>query len=479
MATLGEAPRPPAVSSGRSWPGPQGRWLFGCLRAIRSDPLKFYRDTWRTYGDYVRIPTLPGYDVYLVADPAAVEHVLVKNHKNYRKPEFLTGPIRLVVGNGLFTSEGDFWLRQRRLAQPAFLRGAIVRLAAPMTAAADRLIREWEAAPDGRVMDIVPEMMRLVLQIAGATLCGVDIGAEADAVGAGQRAIASLVKHKMDNLLTAPLWVPTRRNRAFRRAKALLDGVVLRVIESRRHASFLPLSPQGRGERVRGAPAATDLLDLLLAARDEESGVGMSDQQLKDEVLTLLFAGHDTTAAGLSWAWHLLAKHPDVQEALHDEAAAHLAGRTPTADDLPHLPLATAVFEETLRLYPPAPGLARRAVEPDEIEGYPVPAKAILMPSQWVTHRHPAYWDEPDQFRPERFLPGRAPDRPKFAYFPFGGGPRACIGNTFALVEGALALAALAQRFHLGPADDREVEMDTTLVLRPKGAVNLVVGKRS
>jgi cytochrome P450 len=437
--------------------------LFGCLRAFRRDQLNFLRDIRRTYGDYVRIPTVPGYDVFLLADPAAVEHVLVKNYKNYRKPEFLTGPVRLLLGNGLFISEGDFWLRQRRLAQPAFLRGAIVRLAAPMTAAVDGLVRTWDTAPEGRTVDIVPEMMRLVLDIAGATLFGSDVGADADTIGQAERAIFAIVRHKMNNPLTAPLWVPTRRNRAYRRAKALLYGVVQRVIESRR----------------RSGPAANDLLDLLLAARDEESGTGMSDQQLKDEVLTLLFAGHDTTASGLSWAWHLLARHTDVQEALHDEAAAHLAGRTPTAEDLPHLPLATAVFEEALRLYPPAPGLARRAVEPDEIQGHPVPAKAILMPSQWVIHRHPAYWDEPDQFRPERFLPGRADDRPKFAYFPFGGGPRVCIGNTFALIEGALVLAALAQRFHVLPADDREVEVDMTFVVRPKGALNLIVRKRS
>ncbi len=463
MATLNEVPGQAAASPRRSWPGPKGHWLFGCLRAIRSDPRNFYRAAARTYGDYVRIPTLPGVDVFLLVDPAAVEHVLVKNPKNYRKPAFLTGPVRQVVGNGLFISEGDFWLRQRRLAQPAFLRGAITRFAAPMTAAADRLIRDWEAAPDGRIVDVVPEMMRLVLQIAGATLCGADVGAEADTIGAGQRDISAFVSHKMNNMLTAPLWFPTRRNRAFQRSKALLDGLVLRLIESRRRS---------------GAPTK-DLLGMLLAARDEESGTGMSDKQLKDEVLTLLFAGHDTTSAALSWAWRLLAKHPEIQEALHDEAFALLAGRTPTAEDLPRLPLATAVFEETLRLYPPAPALARQALGPDEINGYPVPAKAIVMPSQWVTHRHPAYWDEPDEFRPERFLPGGGTNRPKFAYFPFGGGPRVCIGNTFALLEGALVLAALAQRFQLSPADDQEVEIDVTFVLRPKGAVNLVVRKRS
>jgi cytochrome P450 len=479
MATLSGVPERADVLHRQGWPGPRGNFLFGCLREFRRDQLNFLRDIWRTHGDYVRIPTISGYDVYFLADPAAIEHILVKNHKNYRKPEFLTGPVRLLLGNGLFISEGDFWLRQRRLAQPAFLRGAIVRLAAPMTTAVDDLLQTWETAPDGRTVDIVPEMMRLVLDIAAATLFGADVGDHADALGAAEREIFALVRHKMNNPLTAPLWVPTRLNRAYRRGKDLLDRVVLRVIESRRRPLTSTPLPSGERSRGEGEPAVNDLLSLLLAARDEESGTGMSDQQLRDEVVTLLFAGHDTTASALSWAWYLLARHPEAQESLHDEAAAYLGGRTPTADDLPHLPLATAVFEEAIRLYPPAPGLARRAVAPDEINGYPVPAKAILMPSQWVTHRHPAFWEEPDQFRPQRFLPGHTADRPKFAYFPFGGGPRVCIGNTFALIEGALVLSALAQRFQFQPADAQEVELDTTFVLRPKGAVNLVVRKRS
>src|SRR6516225_9985889 len=186
MVTLDEAPKRPEVVHRQSWPGPRGNFLFGCLRAFRRDQLNFLRDLRRTYGDYVRIPTVPGYDIYLLADPAAVEHVLVKNYKNYRKPEFLNEPVRLLLGNGLFSSEGDFWLRQRRLAQPAFLRGAIVRLAAPMTAAVESLTRSWEAAPDGRTLDIVSEMMRLVLEIAGATLFGADMAASADAVGAAE-----------------------------------------------------------------------------------------------------------------------------------------------------------------------------------------------------------------------------------------------------------------------------------------------------
>src|SRR6516162_8238133 len=189
MAMLDEAPRQAAVPSGRSWPGPRGHFLLGCLRAFRRDQLSFLRDLRRTHGDYVRIPTVPGYDIYLLADPAAVEHVLVKNYKNYRKPEFLIEPVRLLLGNGLFSSEGDFWLRQRRLAQPAFLRGAIVRLAAPMTAAIDDLIRRWDAGPEGRTVDMVSEMMHLVLHIAGATLFGADVGRDADALGAAQQDI--------------------------------------------------------------------------------------------------------------------------------------------------------------------------------------------------------------------------------------------------------------------------------------------------
>jgi len=463
MAPFGDTARRAEASRRRNWPGPRGQFLFGCLREFRRDQLSFLRDLQRTYGDYVRIPTVPGYDVYLLSDPAAVEHVLVRNYKNYRKPEFLIGPIRLLLGNGLFSSEGDLWLRQRRMSQPAFVRGSVVRVAAGMTEAVERLTKEWEAAPDGRTLDVASEMMRLVLEIAGATLFGADLATCADAVAAAERDIFALVRYKMDNPLSAPLWFPTRFNRAYRSARRLLDGVVQRLIESRRESGS----------------AGNDLLSMLLAARDEESGAGMPDDQLRDEVLTLLFAGHDTTASGLSWSWYLLARHPQVQEALHDEAAAWLGGRLPTAEDLPHLPTATAVFEEALRLYPPAPGLVRQSLAPDEIEGRPIPAKAILMPSQWLIHRHPDYWEEPEQFRPERFLPGGDLGRPRFAYFPFGGGPRGCIGNTFALTEGALVLAGLAQRFHFRPVDDSEIEPDMTFVLRPKRAVDLVVRKRA
>lgn len=269
-------------------------------------------------------------------------------------------------------------------------------------------------------------MMRLALRIASTSLFGTDISTEADKVGQAYRIAFEYVSLKMNRLMP-PVWFPTKRNRDFRRSKELLDSVVLTLIESRR----------------RSPTASNDLLNLLLAAQDEESGKGMSDQQLKDEVITLLTAGHETVGAALSWSWYLLSQHQDVQQALHDQACSHLQGRTPAVEDLPHLPLATAVLEETMRLYPPAWGLPREAIDQDDINGFPVPKKAILTLAQFLTHRHPAFWHEPDRFNPERFLSNPA-SRPRCTFFPFGGGPRICIGNTLAMIEGPLVLAALA-----------------------------------
>jgi cytochrome P450 len=262
-------------------------------------------------------------------------------------------------------------------------------------------------------------------------------------------------------LMFQPLWLPTRRNREFRRAKALLDRVILDLVARRR----------------KEAPK-NDVLGLLLAAQDEESGAGMNDEQLKDEALTLLTAGHETAGAALSWCWYLLGAHPDIQEQFHAQVAANLEGRLPTAEDLPRIPLATAIFEESMRLYPPAWGMPRESIEADVIAGYPLPARSTLILSQHIIHRHPDFWERPDEFDPGRFLPGEPNNRPRFAYFPFGGGPRICIGNTFAMVEGPLALAALAQRFHFALVPGQQVVADPTFTLRPKHGVQVVVRRR-
>jgi cytochrome P450 len=462
-----DRPHSPALAAAepthKSWPTVEGHWLLGCLRDVQRRPLALYREAWQQHGDLFRIRILGRFYMYMLAHPDAIEHVLHTRLKNYRKPDSFNDSVRPLAGEGILTSEGEFWRKQRRLVQPAFLRNSVNRLAGLMVDSIDRFVGEWEREPDGRTLDVLPEMMRLGLRIASTTLLGTDISSDADSIGGAYRNAFEYVSLKMNaRLMFQPLWLPTPRNRQFKRSKALLDRVVLDLVAKRR-------SGQPKG----------DVLDLLLAAQDEESGVGMSDEQLKDEALTLLTAGHETVGAALSWTWYLLGQHPDVQQALHEQVRARLQGRLPGVDDLTAMPLVTAVFEESMRLYPPAWGMPRETIEPDVICGYPIPAKATVVTSQHLIHRHPAFWPRADEFDPSRFLFENSAGRPKFAYFPFGGGPRICIGNHFAMVEGPLVLAALAQRFHFTLVPDQQVVPDPTFTLRPKYGVRMVVRKRT
>jgi cytochrome P450 len=429
---------------------------------LQADGPGFYLRTWRNHGDYVRIRAIPGVYFYFLAHPEAVEHVLQKHHKNYRKPVFFDRTMALLVGQGLFSSDGDLWLRQRRLAQPAFHRQPLARLFPLMTAATDTFLKEREAAGPGQVVDLLDEMMHLTLRIASTTLFSTDLTRVSDTTRRAYRTTFAYLNYRMGTLFKAPTWLPTPRNLAFVRAKRLLDHLVLDLIEARRKTASRP----------------EDLLSLLLAAQDEETGVGMSDQQLKDEVLTLLTAGHETTGAALAWTWYLLGQHPQVQNDVADEVKARLQGRSPAIDDLPHLPLVRAVFEESLRLYPPAYGQPREAIEADEINGFLIPSRSMVALSQYVTHRHPDFWEQPEAFKPERFLPAQAATRAKFAYFPFGGGPRICIGNTFALTEGSLVLASVLQKLRVELVQAHPVVPDTTFTLRPKYGVKATLWPR-
>src|SRR5262249_54810462 len=265
----------------------------------------------------------------------------------------------------------------------------------------------------------------------------------------------AFVNRRMNSPPLIPTWFPTPHNLAFAQAKRLLDRIVLELIAARRQAASHP----------------DDLLSLLLAAQDEESGVRMTDRQVKDEALTLLTAGHETVGGAFSLTWDLLGPHPQIQKDLPDEVSGKLHGRSPTLEDLPDLPLTKAVFEEALRLYPPAWGQPRESIGSDEINGFPIPAQALITLNQYVTHRHADFWDEPETFKPERFLPGQAEQRYRFAYFPFGGGPRVCIGNTFALLEGPLVVAAVIQRFQVELVPGQTVVPDPTFTLRPKDGV--------
>ncbi|OYT71841.1 MAG: cytochrome P450 [Chloracidobacterium sp. CP2_5A] len=455
----------PTSSEKRLAPMPRGQhWLFGSFLPVRNDLLNFYTRAFREMGDIIRFRGLPGLYWHLVLHPSHVEHVLLRNQQNYRKGKVFDGPIGLITGNGLLTSDGDFWRRQRKLMQPSFHRQALAGFAATMTEETEKLLPRWDAlAAQGAPFDIAQDMAALTLSIAGLTLFSTPVGEEADAFGRSLRLAFDFVGFKMRPTLPVPLWVPTPANLRFKAARRRLDATVYRIIETRRKQLAPP----------------PDLLSMLMAARDEETGAGMSDEQLRDEIITLLLAGHETTAITLTWAAYILTQEPAVAERLHDEAASVLRGAAPTADDLRRMPYARMVIEETMRLYPPAWGLPREAINDDEIGGYHIPGRTLVALNQFLTHRHPDFWEDPERFDPERFTPERAAARPMFAYFPFGGGQRVCIGSQFALMEAALVLARLAQRYRIRLAPQHPIEFDTMFTLRPKHGVQVIFERRA
>jgi cytochrome P450 len=428
---------------------------------MRRDPLGLYTQARHDYGDYVRLRVIPGFHCYVLTHPDAVEHVLHKRHQNYRKPDIFYNSVGLLVGNGLFTNEGESWRSQRQLAQPAFHSQYLALLSPLMVQAAEDFVRQHEADA-GQPIDMAHGMMKLGLRIASTTLFSADISGDADAIGKAYRTAFAHISDRLNSLQLVPNWFPTKSNRSFAQAKQVLDHAVRELIAARR------VNPD----------APRDLLTMLLNARDEQTGKGMPQRQLMDEVLTLLTAGHENIGAALSWTWYLLGKHPDIQNDVYDEIHGQLQGRSPTIDDLPRLPLIKAVFEEAMRLYPPGWGELRESISADEIDGFPIPKKAIIILCQWVTHRHPDFWPDPERFNPERFLPSSAINRHRFAYFPFGGGPRICIGMQFALIEGPLVLATILQRYRIQLVSDHPVEPDATFTLRPEHGLKVILQPR-
>lgn len=484
-------------------PGPGDRPPLGELAALRDGPHTFLLKIAQVYGPILRYPVGPPIGprlaFYLVCDPAGVKHVLQDNHKNYNKDTFQYNLLSTITGKGLLTSDGDFWLRQRRLAQPAFHRARIHSFAPTMSAITQKMLARWEThTARGEPLDVAAEMMHVALQIVGATLLGIEIGDRADALAQATLVVLDHIVHRARTFGIVPEWLPTRGNRRHKAAMRTLEGAVYETIGARRLTlqpaqAPTPLSPlpaqaptpppplpareggselpaPGRGG-VEGGVAArgeVDLLGMLMAARDPDTGEGMSDRHLRDEAMTGLIAGHETVASALAWTWHLLAENPEAEAKLHAELTEVLAGRPPAVDDLPRLSYTQAVFEEALRLYPPAWIITRKALADDEIGGYHVPAGSLVVTSPYVTHHLPQYWDEPEAFRPERFLPEKAAERPRFAFYPFGGGPRLCIGNQFAMVEAGIIIASVAQRYRLRPVPGHPVTVEPGVTLRPK-----------
>jgi cytochrome P450 len=434
-------------------PGPKGKLITGVMREFNRDTLGFIERLQRDYGDVVRSRFLYLY-AYFLYNPANIETLLTTDAKSYRKARSLRSPFFYrLVGNGLVTSEGDFWRRQRRLAQPAFHRQRISSYGDIMVQYAQRAMTNWN---DGEERDISRDMTRLTLELVVKTLFNSDVSNDADHVGAILSRIVKPFASQATLKWIADNRLPTPDHRRYFKAVSEVDRIVYRIIAERRATG----SDEG------------DLLSMLLQAQDED-GSQMSDAQLRDEVMTLFLAGHETTALALSWSWYLLATHRHAEQKFHAELDEVLGGRTPDVSDLPNLKYTEMIAKEAMRLYPPAYAVGREAIEDTEIGGYRVPRGTQLFAFQWVTHRDPRYFERPNEFEPERWASESIQRLPKYAYFPFGGGPRQCIGNYFAMMEVVLLMATIGQRFRFSLAEGFQMEVLPVLSLRPKKGIKV------
>ncbi len=434
---------------------------FMLARRLRRTPLEFITEIGREYGDmaYFRMGPIR---VYMINDPQLIREVLVTKHKSFRRPRMLVRPLAKIDGNGLVLSEGDFWLRQRRLVQPAFATKRFEQYAQVIVQYTERMLAGWSARPS---LDVADEMTRLTLAIIAKTLFDVELADQAAQLGEAVRVVSESYVREAASPLPLPDWLPTPGKRRKRQAIRRLDHLVWKIIRERR------ASGQDHG----------DLLSMLLMAVDHEGdGRGMTDRQARDEAMTLFNAGHDSTAAALAWIWYLVAGHPQVEAHMVDEIDQVLAGQRANFSDVPRLPYVEMVVKEALRLYPPTWAMfPREATTVVEVGGYTIARRSWVYVFPYVTHRDPRYFENPEKFDPERFASGRVDKIPQFAYFPFGGGPRVCIGNTFAMMEMILIVAGVLQKFRLKlSADQGAVEPEPLIAIRPRGGLRLAISPR-
>jgi len=439
-------------------PGSVSRYPGQFVVEIARNPLAMMIAMQREHGDIAHWRIGPQH-IYLFSHPDLIRDVLVTNQKNFHKSRGLERARRL-LGNGLLTSEGDFHLRQRRLAQPAFHRQRIASYAGTMIDYAERTSSRWH---DGASVDMHIEMMRLTLGIVSRTLFDADVDNEAAEIGA-----ALTTAFESFNIAMLPFTellekLPLPAVRRFNAARDTLDRTIYRMIDERRK------SGEDRG----------DLLSMLLLATDTEGdGSGMSDSQLRDEALTIFLAGHETTANALTWTWYLLAQNPEAEKKLHAEIDEVVGNRPPRTEDFPSLTYTRMVLAESMRLYPPAWAVGRRALEQFEVRGFQIPRRSVVLMSQYIVHRLSEYFPDPERFDPERWTPEATALRPKFCYFPFGGGSRVCIGEQFAWMEGVLLIAALSRKWRMRLEPGYPVEVQPLITLRPKHGMRMTIQKR-
>lgn len=441
---------------GSAWPGPKTSYLLGDLRAAWEDPLTLFSNGARNHGDLVRF-RFAWMHYFLLNDERAVHHVLVENAKNYKKSANYQG-LRVLLGEGLLTSEGDFWRKQRKLAQPAFHRDCIQNFLQTFKQCAEDMIARWEreVADKDVEIDLHAEFMRLTFRVVGLCLLGKDLEGEAKAFGDALNVALLWANQHVESLVRVPLWFPTPKNFACRNAMRTIEDVVLGVV----------------AERRRTGEQKADLLGMLMEMQDEDGG-RMTDKQLRDELLTLVVAGHETTANALTFALYRLAQSKDVLTKLR----AELDGADEETQTLVKLPYNRAVVDETLRLYPPAWVVEREAITDDTVSGKTIPKGGTVGISPYILHRNPKYWQDPESFMPERFLKPD-PDRPKHAYMPFGAGPRTCIGNVFALTEMQIIVAMFVRRFDVISQLRGPLAFDAAITLRPKGGLPVKIASR-
>lgn len=424
---------------------------------MQRDPLAFLLEMSERYDKiaHFRAGKLP---VYVIHHPDGIKHVLQEQPRRYSKDTIQYRALATITGKGLLTSDGSFWLRQRRLAQPAFAKNQMLDLDSIVVPATQAMLARWaDAALTRRELDVDDEMMKVALEVVGKALFGIDLSHDAPRL---TRAVLSALDHivyRARNIVVAPAFVPTPGNLRFRAALRTLDHTVYGFMHERRRTGNL----------------GDDLLGMLLKARDETTGEAMTDVQVRDEILTMLIAGHETVATALTWSWYLLARHPEVQQRLHDEVVEVLGDSDPTGNGVSRLTYAGQIFSESLRLYPPAWVITRKAIISDELFGYPIVAGALLIMSPYVIHRLPNFWKDAQDFLPGRFESDVESQQHRYAYIPYGAGPRMCIGNHFAEIEAKLILAMVSRRFWLDLVPGKLPAVAPLVTLRPVGGMHM------